>query len=87
MEENKMTLTLEEKSAVQKYQKDIRDILTALGSVRKQLIKSENDLLLKIDNLENEYVNYLKMLAVGRGMPEDEDWIFDPGNYVFTKKH
>ena len=81
-----MILTDEEKFAVQKYQNDIKDVLIALGSVRRQLINSENDLLSKINDLEKEHMNYLKALATGRGMLEDEEWVFDPITYGFIKK-
>lgn len=86
MEENKMVLTIEEKQAVQKYQQEIKDAMAALGSVRRQALRSENSLLQRVDNLENEFMNHLRALAKNRGMPEDEDWIFDPNQYGFVKK-
>jgi len=81
-----MILTIDEKQVVQKYQHDIKDVMAALGSVRRQTIRSESSLLGRLDKLENELMNHLKALAKNRGMPENEDWVFDPNQYGFTKK-
>jgi hypothetical protein len=86
MEENKMILTIEEKQAVERYQGEIKDAMAALGSVRRQALRSEHSLLQRIDNLENEFMNHLRALAKNRGMPDDEDWIFDPNTFSFVKK-
>lgn len=84
--EDKMVLNIEEKQAVEKYQQDIKDLMAALGSIRRQYIHSENNLLNKLDTMENEFMNYLRELAKERGMPEGEDWVFDPNVYGFIKK-
>lgn len=86
MEENKMVLTIEEKQAVERYQQDIKDAMAALGSLRRQAMRSENSILSRLDTLEGELMNHLRVLAKNRGMPEDEDWIFDPNSFSFVKK-
>jgi hypothetical protein len=85
MEDN-MTLTIEEKQAVEKYQREIKNAMAAVGSLRRQYIHSEGELVSRLNDLENEFMNHLKALAKNRGMPEDEDWIFDPNKYTFLKK-
>ena len=86
MEEEKMALTITEKQAVQKYQSDIKDILAAIGSMRRQFTRSEMNLLQKVDSVESEFMNHLKMLAKNRGMSEDEDWVFNPETFEFVKR-
>jgi len=85
MEEN-MVLTIEEKQAVQKYQQDIKDSMAAIGSVRRQALRTEQTLLERLSSLENEFMNHLRALAKNRGMPDEEDWVFDPNTYGFIKK-
>lgn len=86
MEENKMILTIEEKQAIQKYQYDIKDAMATIGSIRRQYARAESNLLTRLDQLENEFMNHLRALAKDRGMPDGEDWIFDPNTYGFVKK-
>lgn len=86
MEENNMTLTIEEKQAVEKYQKELKDAMAALGSLRRQYARSESNLLIRLDNIENEFMNHLKVLAKNRGMGEEEDWVFDPNTFAFVKQ-
>ncbi len=84
--EDSMILTIAEKQAVEKYQQEIKDALAAVGSIRRQFHRSEQSLLSRVDNLENELMNHLRALAKNRGMPEDEDWVFDPTTFSFVKK-
>jgi len=86
MEENKMILTIEEKQAVQQYQNGIKEAMATLGSFRRQYVRTENNLLTKLDQIEDEFLNHLRTLAKNRDMPENEDWIFDPTTYGFVKK-
>lgn len=84
--EEKMKLNDEEKVAVEKYQMEIKNTMAAVGSVRRQALKSEQELIQRLDNLENEFLNHLRALAKKREMPDDEDWVFDPNTYGFVKK-
>jgi hypothetical protein len=86
MEENKMVLTIEEKQAVQQYQQGIKDAMATLGSIRRQYARTESNLLSRLDQLESEFMDCLRTLAKSRGMPENEDWVFDPNTYGFVKK-
>lgn len=87
MEENKMILTIEEKQAVQQYQQGLKEAMATLGSFRRQYVNTENNLLTKLNQLENEFMNHLRALAKNRGMPDNEDWVFEPHTYEFVKKN
>jgi hypothetical protein len=84
--EDKMILTIEEKHAIQQYQQALKDAMATLGSFRRQFVRTESGLLTKLDELENEFMERLRVFAKDRGMPDNENWIFDPNTFGFVKQ-
>lgn len=83
--EDKMLLNEEEKQNILKIQKELKDAMATLGSFRRQIIRNEKNLIEKLDELESEFMTYLRTLAQSRGMPENENWVFDPNTFGFIK--
>jgi hypothetical protein len=60
--------------------------MATLGSFRRQFVRTESGLLTKLDELENEFMERLRVFAKDRGMPDNENWIFDPNTFGFVKQ-
>jgi hypothetical protein len=86
MEEKNVNLSLEERELIEKSQKELKQLLSLLGSLRHQYVVSENNLLTKIKEMDTELTNLLKLIAKNKGIPSDENWFFDPHTFSFIKK-
>ena len=75
-----------EKKDIKKFQQDVKDMLVTLGSIRRQFIKVESEVLGKLNSIEAELIGYLNKLAKEKGMEDGEKWTFDPNTYGFVKQ-
>lgn len=70
---------------VKKYIGSTNSFILSLGTLRKQFVKIETELLEKIDKLENDYYIYLKFIFQNKSSENMENYIFDSENFVFKK--
>ena len=86
MEENDIELTEKEIHDVIKKQNKINQYVNALGTLRRQYLNAELELLEKIKNGEDDIINLLKFIFQSKSVENIDNWIFDSSSFVFKNK-
>lgn len=85
MEEKDIELTEKEIRDIIKQQGKINQYINAIGVLRRQFLESENELLEKLKETENDFINLLKFTFQGKSSEDINDWVFDSSSFVFKK--
>jgi hypothetical protein len=80
-------LTDEEVETLKAYEQNIEMERANLGSLRQNYLMAERRGLESIAQANADYVSHIKVLAQGKDIPSDQDWIFDPTDYSFKKRN
>lgn len=75
-----------EQEALKQYRNYIDQQKFGLGELRIQYLKSEAKILQMIAKSEDNYLEYLKTLALQKGLDiKSNQWEFEPENGVFKR--
>jgi len=88
LEEKKGVIKLsdEEKNIIRAYQEIMDRERMIVANLRMQYLSSERQVLMGIEKIQNDTISHLKMLLRTKGVPEDENWVFDPTTFSFVQK-
>jgi hypothetical protein len=76
-----------EKEALRQYRAYIDQQKFGLGELRIQYLKSEARILQTIAKSEERYLEYLKNLAIQKGLDiTNQQWEFEPSGGVFKRR-
>ena len=79
-------LTQEEKNIVNAHQTLMERHRMSLSNLRMQYLGSERQIIDNIGKAQADFVAHLKMLSQTKGIPEGEEWVFDPNDLKFKKR-
>lgn len=79
-------LSNEEKQLAVVYQRQIERSRLTLANLRMQYLAAERRTLEAIDKAQVDFVSHLKALCQTKGIPQKEEWLFDPNELNFKKK-
>lgn len=81
-----VTLTEEEKNMIRAHQELIDRERMTLANLRMQYLASERQVMANMEKAQNDFVSHLKVLSKAKGIPANEEWIFDAATFSFRPR-
>jgi hypothetical protein len=84
--EDSVVLTEEEKKVFIQYKQKSDQETFSLGSLRKQFVYAEKQILERVEKADSDLMDHIKMVAKAKGVPDGGDWVFNMETMSFSKK-